>query len=257
MDVEVLQEGPISLVGLNRLSKRNALSLAFMSELDQVVREQSANPTVRVIVVKGNGPVFSAGHDLGEMAGQGEEFYQQLFAQCGTLMATLRGIPQPVIAAIDGVATAAGCQLVAGCDLAVASDRSTFATPGVRIGLFCSTPMVPIARAIGMKRALEMLLTGEPISAQTALEWGLVNRVVDAGRLEAAVVELAHAIAHFSADTIALGKRAFYEQLAMSEPAAYERMTAVMVDNAQRPAAREGMAAFLEKRAPHWPDRTT
>ena len=211
--------------------------------------------SVQVLVVEADGPAFSAGHDIAEMLDRDERYYVELFNRCSMLMRALRRAPQPVIAKVDGVATAAGCQLVAGCDLAVASDRSKFATPGVRIGLFCSTPMVPISRAIGMKRALEMLFTGEAIDAQTALDWGLVNRVVPADQLDATVVALAGQIMQFSASTLALGKRAFYEQLGLDEPAAYSAMTSVMVDNALQPAAREGMHVFVEKRPPVWPDR--
>ena len=206
-----------------------------------------------MIVIEADGPAFSAGHDIAEMLDRDERYYVELFSRCSLLMRALRRVPQPVIAKIDGVATAAGCQLVAGCDLAVASDRSSFATPGVRIGLFCSTPMVPISRSIGMKRALEMLFTGEPIDAATALDWGLVNRVVPAAELEDAVLELARQIMRFSPAVLALGKRAFYDQLSLDEPDAYSAMGSVMVDNALRPDAREGMRAFVEKRPPVWP----
>ncbi|HUP72484.1 MAG TPA: enoyl-CoA hydratase [Acidimicrobiales bacterium] len=251
--VEVHVDDGIGFVRLSRAARRNAMGLEFMQTLEATIDDLAADASVRVLVVEADGPAFSAGHDIAEMLDRDERYYVELFNRCSMLMRALRHAPQPVIAKVDGVATAAGCQLVAGCDLAVASDRSKFATPGVRIGLFCSTPMVPVSRAIGMKRALEMLLTGEPIDAQTALEWGLVNRVVPAGQLDAAVVALAGQIMQFSADTLALGKRAFYEQLGLDEPAAYSAMTSVMVENALQPVAREGMHAFVEKRPPVWP----
>jgi len=172
---------------------------------------------VRTIVVDGAGPAFSAGHDLSEMVGRDLAFYQRLFDLCTVLMETIPRVPRPVIAKVHGVATAAGCQLVAACDLAVAADDARFATPGVRIGLFCSTPMVPLSRSIGRKRALEMLLTGEPIDAATALEWGLVNRVVPAAGLDGAVTELAEKIGRSSALTVGIGKEAFYEQIELDE----------------------------------------
>jgi enoyl-CoA hydratase/carnithine racemase len=231
------------------------MGLQFMETIERAIDDLATDSSVQVLVVEADGPAFSAGHDIAEMLDRDERYYVELFSRCSMLMHALRRAPQPVIAKVDGVATAAGCQLVAGCDLAVASDRSKFATPGVRIGLFCSTPMVPISRAIGMKRALEMLFTGEAIDAQTALDWGLVNRVVPADQLDATVVALAGQIMQFSASTLALGKRAFYEQIGLDEPAAYSAMTSVMVDNALQPAAREGMHAFVEKRAPVWPDR--
>ena len=253
--IEVRIDGGIAFVRLSRAARRNAMGLQFMQSLESAIDELATDSSVHVLVVEADGPAFSAGHDIAEMLDRDERYYVELFSRCSMLMHSLRRAPQPVIAKVDGVATAAGCQLVAGCDLAVASDRSKFATPGVRIGLFCSTPMVPISRAIGMKRALEMLFTGDAIDARTALEWGLVNRVVPADQLDAAVVALAGQIMQFSPSTLALGKRAFYEQLGLDEPAAYSAMTSVMVDNALQPAAREGMHAFVEKRPPVWPDR--
>ena len=252
--IDVRIEDGIAFVRLARARRRNAMGLEFMQTLEATIDELATDTAVRVIVVEADGPAFSAGHDIAEMIDRDERYYVELFSRCSMLMHSLRRAPQPVIAKVDGVATAAGCQLVAGCDLAVASDRSKFATPGVRIGLFCSTPMVPISRAIGMKRALEMLLTGEPIDAHTALEWGLVNRVVPADQLDDAVVTLARQIMQFSPATLALGKHAFYDQLGIDEPAAYSAMTSVMVDNALQPAAREGMHAFLQKREAVWPD---
>ena len=237
---------------LNRPEKRNALSLELMDELTAALREVSARADTRAIVIEGAGPAFSAGHDLTEMIGQDREFLAHLFDRCSVMMKTLHMVPQPVIAKVHGIATAAGCQLVAACDQAVAAESTRFATPGVKIGLFCSTPMVPVSRAVGRKRAMQMLLTGEPIDAMTALEWGLVNQVVEAERLELAVVELIEAIARSSAYTVATGKHAFYEQVDRGEPAAYEHCELVMTENALAHDAQEGMTAFLEKREPHW-----
>ena len=185
----------VARIVLNRPDKRNALSLDLMQELIEALQSVGARPEIRAVVLEGAGPAFSAGHDLGEMVGRDAEFYDRLFEVCTVMMETIHRVPQPVIAKVHGIATAAGCQLVASCDLVVAADDARFATPGVRIGLFCSTPMVPISRAVGRKRALELLLTGEPIDARTAADWGLVNRVVPAERLEEAVQELVAAVA--------------------------------------------------------------
>src|SRR5438128_539450 len=194
-------------ITLNRPEKRNALSLELMEELIVALRSLGSDPQIRSIVIEGAGPAFSAGHDLNEMIDRDLPFYQRLFDVCTELMETIHQVPQPVIAKVHGVATAAGCQLVAACDLAVASDDARFATPGVNIGLFCSTPMVPVARSIGRKRALELLFTGEMIDARTALEWGLVNRVVPADHLEDAVTRLAGSLVEKPARVVALGKR--------------------------------------------------
>src|SRR5882757_5209813 len=193
-----------------------------MGELTTALREASARVATRVIVLEGAGPAFSAGHDLSEMIGREEAFYRELFGVCTVMMETLHGLPQPVIAKVHGVATAAGCQLVAACDLAIAAEGTRFATPGVKIGLFCSTPMVPVSRAVGRKRAMQMLLTGEPIDAATARDWGLVNRVVPADELEEAVSVLVERIAASSPLTVRIGKQAFYEQLELDEHGAYE-----------------------------------
>src|SRR4051794_2565729 len=201
-------DSPVARVTLNRPERRNALSLALLDELVRTLEEVSRHPDVRAVVLAGAGSAFSAGHDLGEMVGRERSFYEALFLSCTRAMETIHAIPQPVIARVHGVATAAGCQLVAACDLAVASEDARFATPGVKIGLFCSTPMVPVSRAVGRKRALELLLTGEPIDARTACNWGLVNRVAAAGQLDAAVDELTAAIIRSSRRTIAVGKRA-------------------------------------------------
>jgi enoyl-CoA hydratase/carnithine racemase len=249
--LEVVVEGPVTRIVLDRPDRRNALSLELMREflgaLDGL-RDECA-----VVVVEGRGPVFSAGHDLAEMTARDDDFYAELFAVCTEMMLRLHDAPQPVIARVHGVATAAGCQLVAACDLAVAATEATFATPGVRIGLFCSTPMIPLTRAIGRKRALQMLLTGEPVDAVTALDWGLVNEVVPADDLDGAVGRLVGRLLRFSPHVIGLGKRAFYDQIERAEPDAYAVVQPVMAANAADADAQEGIRAFLEKRAPEWP----
>jgi enoyl-CoA hydratase/carnithine racemase len=239
-------------ITLNRPEKRNALSLELMEELIAALREASAQVATRVIVIEGAGPAFSAGHDLSEMISRDEAFYRELFGVCTVMMETIQELPQPVIAKVHGIATAAGCQLVAACDLAIAAGDTRFATPGVKIGLFCSTPMVPVSRAVGRKRAMQLLLTGEPINAATALDWGLINRVVPAEALEAAVLELVAAITRSSSYTVATGKRAFYAQVDRAEHDAYEHCKLVMAENALADDAQEGMSAFLQKRAPSW-----
>ena len=242
----------LARITLNRPEKRNALSLELMEELIAALRDVSARDSVRAIVIEGAGPAFSAGHDLSEMIDRDEAFFAHLFDTCTVMMETIHELPQPVIAKVHGIATAAGCQLVAACDLAVAAEGARFGTPGVKIGLFCSTPMVPVSRAVGRKRALQMLLTGETIDALTALDWGLVNRVVPASELDAAVASLVDAIVRSSSYTVAVGKRAFYDQVDRTEHAAYERTKAVMTENALAADAQEGMSAFLQKRAPNW-----
>jgi enoyl-CoA hydratase/carnithine racemase len=237
---------------LNRPEKRNALSREMLLLLHDALDEIAADARVRVVVLAGQGSVFCAGHDLGEMVGCSEASYHELFALCSQVMRQFRALPQPVIARVQGMATAAGCQLVAACDLAVAAENAAFATPGVKIGLFCTTPMVPLVRTIPPRAALEMLLTGKPISAQQALAWGLVNRVVPAEQLDAAVREFTEAIRASSPLTIRLGKQAFYDQLALDEASAYERATEVMTRNAVCHDAQEGMSAFLHKRRPNW-----
>jgi enoyl-CoA hydratase/carnithine racemase len=240
---------------LNRPERRNALSLDLLAELDRMLQELGADRSVRVVIIEGAGKVFSAGHDLGEMIDRKVEFYDKLFATCTNVMLMVQTIPQPVIAKVHGVATAAGCQLVAACDLAVASEDSSFATPGVKIGLFCSTPMVPVSRAVGRKRALEMLFTGDPIDATTARDWGLVNRVVPADELDSATVALAERIERFSGEVIAMGKEAFYRQVDEPQTDAYATTEPVMSQNATHDDAQEGMGAFLDKRPPVWNDR--
>jgi enoyl-CoA hydratase/carnithine racemase len=248
----VAAEGSAARIVLNRPEKRNALSLELMEEMIAALREVSARAATRAIVIEGAGPAFSAGHDLSEMIGREESFLGELFDRCTAMMEAIHALPQPVIAKVHGIATAAGCQLVAACDLAIAAEGTRFATPGVRIGLFCSTPMVPVSRAVGRKRAMQMLLTGEPIDAATALDWGLVNRVVPLEELEPAVLELVEAISRSSSYTVATGKRAFYAQIDQAERDAYEHCKLVMTENALADDAQEGMTAFLEKREPVW-----
>jgi enoyl-CoA hydratase/carnithine racemase len=252
LNLRVTQAGSAARIVLDRPEKRNALSLELMEEMIAALREASALDTTRAVVIEGAGPAFSAGHDLSEMIGREREFYSRLFDRCTAMMQAIHELPQPVIAKVHGIATAAGCQLVAACDLAVAAEGTRFATPGVNIGLFCSTPMVPVSRAVGRKRAMQMLLTGEPIDAATALEWGLVNRVVPLEDLESAVLELVEAIARSSSYTVSTGKRAFYAQIDRAEADAYEHCTTVMTENALAGDAQEGMTAFLEKREPVW-----
>jgi enoyl-CoA hydratase/carnithine racemase len=250
--LQVAEEDGRALVTLDRPAQRNALSLELMGELTGLIERIAADPEVRVVVIAGAGPAFCAGHDLSEMVGRDVAFYRRVFDACCVLMEGLHRLPQPVIARVHGTATAAGCQLVAACDLAVAAEEATFATPGVKIGLFCSTPMVPLSRAIGRKRCLEMLLTGRPVDAHTAADWGLVNRVVAREDLDAAVEELAGAIARSSPLTLAVGKEAFYEQVELDEHRAYDLTRSVMTTNAMAADAQEGMGAFLEKRPPQW-----
>jgi enoyl-CoA hydratase/carnithine racemase len=244
--------GPVCRLTLNRPDKRNALSRELLAELETALARLRDERTVRVVILAANGPLFCSGHDLKEMVGGNRHHYDKLFAACSRVMLQLRRLPQPVIARVQGMATAAGCQLVAACDLCVAAEEASFATPGVKLGLFCTTPMVPLVRAIPAKPALEMLLTGRAISAGRACELGLVNRVVPATDLDGAVKDLVDAIVASSPWTIAIGKQAFYDQLALDEATAYERATQVMSDNAIGADAQEGMQAFLQKRQPQW-----
>ncbi len=244
--------GGVATLTLNRPEKRNALSLDVMRELIGAFEALGADRSVKVVILRGIGPVFSAGHDLREMLERSVEEYRLTFDTCVRLMETMQAIPQPVIAEVAGIATAAGCQLVATCDLAVASSAAKFATPGVKIGLFCTTPMVALTRAIGRKRAMEMLLTGEFIDADTAAEWGLINRVVAPAELEAATRALAERIGSAAGFVIGLGKAAFYAQIDLDQPKAYAYAKEVMSMNALAEDAQEGMDAFVCKRAPEW-----
>ncbi len=250
--IAVERDGEIAVVTMNRPEKRNALSLQTMRQLDAALAAIAAQPQVRAVVLRGEGPAFCAGHDLRELVSRDVETYRSIFDACVELMMRIEQIPQPVIAEVATVATAAGCQLVAACDLAVASTEATFATPGVRIGLFCSTPMVALTRAIGRKRAMEMLLTGESIDAPTALGWGLVNRVVPPGRLHEETLALARRITSASRTVVGLGKAAFYAQIDLDEKRAYDYTKGVMTSNAREPDASEGISAFLERRSPKW-----
>lgn len=250
--VETDASAKIATVTLNHPERRNALSLAMMRDLTATFRSLGGNRDVAVAILAANGPAFSAGHDLRELRGASLDLAREIFDACTELMEAVQGIPQPVIAMVRGIATAAGCQLAASCDLVVAEDGARFATPGVKIGLFCSTPMVPLTRVIGQKRALQMLLTGEPIDARTAADWGLVNEVVPAERLEARTREIASRIAAASPLVLGIGKEAFYAQIGRDQHAAYDYAKAVMTMNAMAADAQEGMCAFLEKRAPTW-----
>ncbi len=245
-------EDNIALVTLNRPQRRNALSLALMRELIDCLETIVSRRDLRAVILAANGKVFSSGHDLSEMVGREESEYKQIFAVCTELMAKVQSIPQPVIAEVQGMATAAGCQLVATCDLAIAAEEAAFATPGVKIGLFCTTPMVAVSRVVGRKRAMEMLLTGEPIDAHTAADWGLVNRVVASGELRTETLKLARRIVESSELVVSLGKLAYYAQIDLDQPDAYDYAQGVMTQNALAGDAQEGISAFLEKRAPCW-----
>jgi enoyl-CoA hydratase/carnithine racemase len=244
-------EDGVVVLTMARAEKRNALSLAVMRELIAAL-DAIAGGDVRVVVLRALGPAFSAGHDLREMLRRDVAEYREIFDVCVRLMGLLQEIPQPVIAEVAGIATAAGCQLVASCDLAVAATDAKFATPGVRIGLFCTTPMVALTRAIGRKRAMEMLLTGDFIDAQTAADWGLINRVVAPDRLADEVMQLARKVASSARFVVGLGKAAFYRQIELDQASAYAYAKEVMSVNALAADAQEGMAAFVERRAPTW-----
>ena len=244
----------VGLLTLNRPEKRNALSLELMKEFAACMKAVGEGPA-KVIIVKGAGEQFCAGHDLNEILAGKLADIRHIFENCINLMALIQGVPQVVIAQVQGVATAAGCQLVAACDLAVAEENARFATPGVKIGLFCSTPMVPLSRAVGRKRALEMLLTGKFISAEAARDFGLLNHVVSPERLEEETRKLADDIACYSAVTLGIGKRGFYRQINMADSEAYEFAKEVISANAVMDDAREGISAFLEKRRPDWKEK--
>jgi len=244
--------GPVATIRLNRPRQRNALSMDLMRDLIAVLEGIGTNREVAAVILAAEGSAFCAGHDLNEMVDRNVNEYRQIFDLCTDLMTAIQRIPQPVIAQVHGMATAAGCQLVAACDLVVASENARFATPGVRIGLFCSTPMVALTRAIGRKRALEMLLTGKSIDAATACEWGLVNRVVPRDALAKMTRDLADEIAQASEMVVGIGKTAFYAQIDLDQSKAYTYAKEVMSMNALASDAQEGMSAFLEKRPPSW-----
>lgn len=248
------ETGKIGRIALNRPEKRNALSLELLHELTACLDHAAAARSVKVLIVHGAGDHFCSGHDLNEIREGAFEDIQHLFDTCLRLMMKIQAIPQPVIAEVQGIATAAGCQLVAASDLAVAEEGARFATPGVRIGLFCSTPMVPLSRSVGRKRALEMLLTGRFVSAREACEYGLVNRVVPKEKLQAETESLASDMAAYSLKVLAVGKQAFYRQIHMDDERAYQYGKEVITGNAMMPDAAEGIGAFLQKRAPVWSD---
>lgn len=249
------RDGAVAYVTMNRPKKRNALSLAHMQELIACFEAIGEDRETSIVILRGEGPAFCAGHDLSEMVGRDPEFYRHLFDVCCDLMRAIQAIPQPVIAQVHATATAAGCQLAATCDLVLAAEEAKFATPGVRIGLFCSTPMVALSRAVGQKKSMEMLLTGEFISAEEALAAGLVNKVVPAEELESATRALADKIAEASPLVVGVGKGAFYRQLEMPTEQAYAYTKEVMSFNTTFADAQEGMCAFLEKRPPEWRGR--
>ncbi len=252
--VLIEKDGPVAWLTLNRPESRNALSVDVMNDmldkLSQIARDQE----IRVVVIRGNGPAFCAGHNLKDMVGPNLDIrhFYTMFSICARMMQSLHKLPQPVIAQVHGIATAAGCQLVAACDLAVAEVGAQFATPGVKIGLFCTTPAVPLVRVVGRRRALEMLLTGRFFSAAQAEKFGLVNEVVPLEDLSRRTRELSAEIAQYSRQTLAFGKQTFYRQVDLSETSAYDYATHAIATNCLDDDAQEGMGAFLEKRAPVW-----
>jgi enoyl-CoA hydratase/carnithine racemase len=252
MNITTARECSIAILTLNRPERRNALSLELMRDLLACLEAIGRDRELRAVILEAAGKVFCSGHDLSQMTGRGVSEYREIFDVCSELMQKLQSIPQPVIAAVQGIATAAGCQLVASCDLAVAAEEAAFATPGVKIGLFCTTPMVALTRAIGRKRALQMLLTGELVDACTAADWGLINQVVPSGELHAAARAMAERIAGASSLTVGIGKQAFYSQIDLDQPKAYAYAKEVMAMNALAADAQEGIGAFLEKRKPCW-----
>ena len=252
--------GSVAVLTLNRPAARNSLSEAMIAALHAALNEIGENKRIRALVIVANGPAFCAGHDLKELTAhrtgpdRGRAYFAGIMNACSAMMQAIVHLPKPVVAAVQGVATAAGCQLVASCDLAVASEAAGFATPGVDIGLFCSTPMVALSRNVPRKQAMEMLLTGEPISAATAQNIGLVNRAVAAGTERDAAIALANKVALKSAYTVKLGKTAFYRQAEMGLADAYRYAAEVMTENMMARDAEEGIAAFIEKREPKWQD---
>jgi enoyl-CoA hydratase/carnithine racemase len=248
-------DGSVAVVTLNRPNSRNALSLSLMRELLDCFERIGEDKQVRAVILAAAGKVYSSGHDLTELVGRDITDYRQIFDVCAELMTKIQSIPQPVIAEVQGPATAAGCQLVATCDLAVAAESAWFATPGVKIGLFCTTPMVALSRAVGRKRALQMLLSGERIDAATANEWGLINSVVPAGELRNETRELARHIAEASPVTLSIGKQAFYAQIDLDQPKAYAYAKEIMSMNSMAVDAQEGISAFLTKRTATWTGR--
>jgi enoyl-CoA hydratase/carnithine racemase len=263
-DTKVLlreRDGPIAILTLNRPQARNSLSEALLIALSEAWSDIAADKTVRAVVLTGNGPAFCAGHDMKELtarrtdADRGRAYFRTIMTTCSAMMQQIVNLPQPVVAAVSGVATAAGCQLVASCDLAIASSAAKFATPGVDIGLFCSTPMVALSRNVARKHAMEMLLTGDMIEASRAAEIGLVNRVAPAGEELQSAIALAKQVASKSSYTLKIGKQAFYQQAEMGLAAAYAHASEVMTENMMARDAEDGIGAFIDKRTPTWEDR--
>ena len=242
---------------LNRPKQRNALSLELMDEMQKQLNLVAEDQDILIIVIKGNGPAFCAGHDMEELVGDDYDIqhFRKIFSGCSDMMQTLHQLPQPVIAQVHGVAMAAGCQLVAACDLAIADSKTKFSTPGVKIGLFCSTPMVSLSRVIGRRRALDMLFTGRFVSAQEAEKFGLVNKVVDSDKLAEETENWAKEIAQYSRFTLSFGKKAFYNQIDLDEASAYDFAKEASAKNCLAKDAQEGMKAFLERRKPNWKHR--
>ena len=253
------EAGAVAVLTLARPASRNALSEAMLAALTDSLAAIAEDRAIRAVVIAAEGPVFCAGHDLKELtahradADRGRVYFAEMMRRCSAMMQAIVALPQPVIAAVEGIATAAGCQLVATCDLAIAGEHARFCTPGVNLGLFCSTPMVALSRNLSRKHAMEMLLTGDFYSAETAQGFGLVNRVAPAGEARAAALALATRIADKSAATVKIGKRAFYAQVEMPLTEAYSHSSAVMVENMLARDAEEGIGAFIDKRPPLWP----
>jgi len=255
------RDGDVAILVLNRPEARNSLSEALLVTLSDSLSELAADRTVRAVVLAANGPAFCSGHDLKELTGRrgdadgGRAYFRQIMTSCSAMMQQIVNLPQPMIAAVQGVATAAGCQLVASCDLAIASTEAKFATPGVDIGLFCSTPMVALSRNVARKHAMEMFLTGDAVSAEDAYRMGLVNRVVHPGLERAEALAFARKIAAKSSHIVKIGKEGFYRQAEMNLASAYRYVTEVMVENLMARDAEEGLNAFIDKREPKWEDR--
>jgi enoyl-CoA hydratase/carnithine racemase len=251
------KKGPLGYFILNRPKQRNALSMELMEKMQKQLNLVAKEKDIRVIVIKGNGPAFCVGHNMKELTGENYDInhFRKIFSVCSEMMQTLHQLPQTVIAQVHGVAMAAGCQLVAACDLAIADNKTKFSTPGVKIGLFCSTPMVPLSRIIGRRRALEMLLTGRFITAQEAEKFGLINKVVEPDKLAEETESWAMEIANYSQFTLEFGKKAFYKQIEQDEASAYNYAKEAIALNCLTEDAQEGMKAFLEKRKPKWKDR--
>lgn len=253
--ISVRRDGTVVSITLANPKRRNVLALETMREVTAALEQAGASDALAVVLA-GEGPVFSAGHDFADMHGADEQAATELFEVCTDMMTLVQRLPQVVVAKVHALATAAGCQLVASCDLAVAGESAAFQTPGGKGGLFCHTPMVAVARAVGTKRGLEMALTGDPISAETACDWGLVNRVVPDDELDEAVADLVRRATRGSAVSKAKGKAAYYQQIDMAQPQAYEFATGVMATGAISPEGQEGIASFVEKRRPIWPENT-